>query len=217
MTKFALVAACLLFVGCNATLPQQPAKTTADDPSRKCYTSLGDDPHLKVLHAKVGRPNDPSTTTLAMLASTERATSAEEKKAIQYWASIRSVCLDAGKRFREIHQPPMYAGLVESQNEQFVILLSKLYSGAWSYGEFNTKRKELAQANQDKWRNAHTQETQANRAAQEAKAAQQARADAELSNALLLLQLSQPRPAPVAPPVSCQSRNVGGTVYTDCR
>lgn len=39
----------------------------------------------------------------------------------------------------------------------------------------------------------------------------------DFTNSLLLLNAARPRPAPLMPPVSCSSRNVAGTVYTDCR
>lgn len=213
-----LLAAAL--VGCNGTMPQQPTKTTADDPSRKCLNSLGDDPQLVVLHSKVGKPNDITSATLEMLASKERVVDGPEKTAVQHWAFTRNACIEAGKRFREIYQPVMYNGLVESQNEAFVILLSKLYSGEYSYGEFNVARKQVAAKFAESYRTAQVQEQQAMRSAQQSQAAQQAQASADFTNAMILLQASQPRPAPaprLQPSLSCASRNVGGTVYTDCR
>jgi hypothetical protein len=210
----------LALVGCEATMPQQPAKTTADDPSRKCFASLGDDPQLAVLHSKVGKPNDITSTTLDMLSSKERVAEGPEKKAVQYWAFTRNACVDAGKRFREIYQPVMYTGLVESQNEAFVVLLSKLYSGEYTYGEFNVARKQIAAKFADAYRAAQVQEQQAIRSNQQARAAQQAQESADFTNAMILLQAAQPRPAPapiIQPSISCTSQNLSGTVYTNCR
>jgi hypothetical protein len=218
--KLLLALAVFVLVGCEATMPQQPAKTTADDPSRKCFNSLGDDPQLAVLHSKVGKPNEITSTTLEMLSNKERAAEGAEKKAVQYWAFTRNACVEAGKRFREIYQPVMYTGLVESQNEAFVVLLSKLYSGEYTYGEFNVARKQVAARFADAYRVAQVQEQQSIRSNQQARAAQQAQASADFTNAMMLLQAAQPRPAPapiLPPSISCSSRNVGGTVYTDCR
>lgn len=220
MRRILLLSAFLALVGCEATMPQQPAKTTADDPSRKCLNSLGDDPQLAVLHSKVGRPNDITSTTLDMLSSKERVADGAEKKAVQYWAMTRNACIEAGKRFREIYQPVMYSGLVESQNEAFVILLSKLYSGEYTYGEFNVARKQVAAKFADAYRTAQVQEQQAIRSNQQARAAQQAQESADFTNAMILLQAAQPRPAPapiIQPQISCTSQNLSGTVYTNCR
>lgn len=220
MKSILLLAAFLALVGCEATMPQQPTKTTADDPSRKCLNSLGDDPQLAVLHSKVGKPNEITSTTLEMLSNKDRVADGAEKKAVQYWAFTRNACIEAGKRFREIYQPVMYTGLVESQNEAFVVLLSKLYSGEYTYGEFNVARKQVAAKFSDAYRAAQVQEQQSIRSNQQARAAQQAQASADFTNAMMLLQAAQPRPAPapiLTPSISCSSRNVGGTVYTDCR
>lgn len=214
----ASLVAVIALAGCNSTMPQQqagPARTSADDPSRKCFSSLGDDPQLRVLHPKVGKPSDHTSTTLDMLSSKDRATE-EEKKAIQQWAFLRNACVDAGKRFREIHQPPMYSGLVESQNERFVVELAKLYAGDVTYGEFNSTRKQMAAQNADVYRNALVQEQQANRSAQQLQAARKAQQAAEFNNAMILLQASRPAPLPVRPPVSCTSRAIGNTLQTDC-
>jgi uncharacterized protein YhaN len=47
----------------------------------------------------------------------------------------------------------------------------------------------------------------------------QQQAEQDIINGLLLMQAARPRPiAPIiSPPVSCSSRNLGGTVYTNCQ
>lgn len=54
----------------------------------------------------------------------------------------------------------------------------------------------------------------------QAEMAQREQSNRDIANGLLLLQMARPQPTPnplMAPPISCSSRNVGGTVYTDCR
>lgn len=209
----------VLLAGCNATM-QQPAqrKTSADDPSRICFNSLGDDAQLIVLHPKVGKPHDMHSATLPMLASTEKVSTEEERKAIQYWAQVRNTCVEAGARFREIHAPAGFSDMVVSQNSQFVVLLSKLYSGSITYGEFNTQRRELAAKTSEVANRLREQERNANAVAQQARVAEQARQNVELNNALMLLQASQPRPMPIQNNnLSCTSQNLNGTVHTNCR
>lgn len=218
MKKFALLIFIAVLTGCNATMPQQTTKTSDDDPSRKCFNSLNDDGQLLILHKKVGKPSDLTSATLEMLADQDRVTSDDEKKAIQYWATMRNACVDAGKRFREIHQPSMYSGLIESQNERFVILLSKLYSGEISYGGFNTNRRQLAAEFYEYNRNARIQEQQSTYNLQQAQAAQRAKESADFTNALILMQMSRPQVQPIPFPnrMNCNSRRVGNSVQTDC-
>lgn len=217
----ALLIAMAALAGCNATMPTSQSNirvTTDDDPSRKCFTALDSKPELQVLRPKLGSIVAASGVTLEHLARQDKATD-EDKAAIKVWADERNKCIDAGKQFRQMYQPAMYNGLPETSNEEFIIALSKLYSGEWNYGQFSSHRKQLSVKYANLWENARQQEGQAQTAERNRRAAEQAQASADFANAMMLMQAAQPRPvAPlIAPSVSCSSRNVNGTVYTDCR
>lgn len=213
---FFLIAVATL-AGCQATAPQQPKQTAADDPSSSCFVAIGYNTQLRVIEPKIGALNNIKTLTLEQLARSDTATP-EDKPLLSLWASERNRCVEAGVEFRRQHQPSMYVGIIERQNEEFTILLSKLYAGQITYGQFNTQRKELAVQSAERWAKARTSEQQTHAANQQALTADRARSAAEFSNALMLMQAAQPRPTQ-APPFSahCQSRNVSGTIYTNCQ
>ncbi|MCL5742251.1 MAG: hypothetical protein M1430_15720 [Betaproteobacteria bacterium] len=218
MRKAFFVFAAAILVGCQATAPQQPKKSSLDDPSRNCFDAMGYNTQLRTIDAKVGGVSDIKKATIEHLSRTDTATN-EDKALISLWASERNRCTEAGAEFRKTHQPLMYAGLVESQNEEFIVLLSKLYSGSITYGQFNTMRKELSVKNNERWRQALVSEKQAQSAQQQVRAAERAQNAAEFNNAMLLMQAARPAPMPFPSPnfgTSCQSRVSGGTLYTNC-
>lgn len=219
--KLLVVAAAIALAGCNATMPTAQSNvrfTTDDDPSRICFAALANKPELQVLQPKLGSIAAASGVTLEHMARQDKATD-DDKAAIKMWADERNKCIDSGKQFRQMYQPTMYNGLPESSNAEFIIALSKLYSGEWTYGQFSTHRKQLSVKYDGLWQAARQQEGQANQAAQSRRAAEQAQASADFANAMLLMQAAQPRPpAPIlTPSISCSSRTAGGTVYTECR
>lgn len=211
------VVALGILAGCQATAPQQPQKTAADDPTMHCFAALGHHTQLRPLEVKVGGVADIKKVTLEHLSRSDTATT-EDKPALSLWASERNRCVEKGAEFRKANQPFMYSGLVDSQNEEFVILLSKLYSGAITYGQFNTLRKELAAKNNERWRQALLSEKQAQSAQQQTRAAERAQSAAEFSNAMMLMQAAQPKPMPMQNfSTHCESRNMGGAIHTNCR
>lgn len=222
MKFVSLLIASLALAGCNATMPASQSNiqiSTADDPTRKCFAALDDAPDLQMLLPKVGSVSTVAAVTIDHMARPDKATE-DDKTAIKLWAAARNKCIDVGKQFRQMYQPAMYNGLPESANEEFVIAMARLYSGEWTYGQFSTHRKQLAVKYDGLWNNARQQEGQARAAAQQQRAAEQAQMNADFTNAMMLMQAAQPRPvAPqlMNPAISCSSRNVGGTVYTDCR
>lgn len=207
MKALYLAPVALALAACQATAPQQ--KTAADDPSLPCFQSIEHNPSVQILKPKIGSFLNPEAATLDMRADSSTPT-AEEKTAIRAWAELRNTCRSIGADFRNKYAPPLYTANLDNALSKFMVNLSKLYAGQMNYGQFVNERIMLANE-------AKVKQAQAREQDQQARAAQQAQASAEMSNALMLLQLSQPRPAPIAPQVSCQSRNVGGTVYTDCR
>lgn len=206
-----------ILVGCQATAPKQQQKTAADDPSRPCFEAIGYSTQLRPLEEKIGGLNSINGLTLEHLTRTDTATAAD-KPILSLWSSERNRCVAAGDAFRRQYQPAMYAGIIESQNEEFTILLSKLYSGSITYGQFNTARKELAAKTAERYRQAQISEKQSQAAQQQAIAAERARSAAEFNNAMMMLQAARPRPMPQQNfSTHCESRNVSGTIYTNCR
>jgi len=220
--KLLIALAALALVGCNATMPSSQSNiriTTEDDPSRKCFAALGSKSELQVLVPKLGSVVSASGVTLEHLARQDKATE-EEKAAIRLWADERNKCIDAGRQFRHMYQPAMYNGLPENSNEEFIVALAKLYSGEWTYGQFSSHRKQLSVKYESLWSAARQQEGRENQAAENRRAAERAQAAADFTNAMILLQAAQPRPAPapiIQPQISCTSQNLSGTVYTNCR
>lgn len=201
----------LVLAACQATAPQQ--KTAADDPSNPCFQSIEHNPSVQVLKPRLGSMVNADAATLEMRASTA-VPNEEEKAALRSWAELRKTCLDIGREFRAQHAPSWYTAIIDDSQARFIVNLSKLYSGQSTYGQFVNERTALVA--ETRARQASANET-AKRYDQQAAAARQAQSAAELNSAMMLMQMSQPRPAPMMPPVSCSSRNVGGTVYTDCR
>jgi hypothetical protein len=211
MRAIYLAPIALVLSACQATAPQQ--KTAADDPSNPCFQSIEHNPSVQILKPRIGSLTNPDAASLDIRASALKPTE-EEKSALRSWAELRQTCLDVGRQFRAQYAPAWYTSIIDESQSRFIINLSKLYAGQSTYGQFVNERTALAAETRARQSAANEG---AKRSEQQAAAARQAQSSAELSNALMLMQLSQPRPAPMMPSMSCSSRNVGGTVYTDCR
>ncbi|MDX4957261.1 hypothetical protein [Delftia acidovorans] len=203
-------AAVAMLAGCQ-TFPQA---NMAEDPSRSCMQSIPDKPEMQVLKPRIGSFMDPNAVPLELRTSQDRPTP-EERQAISKWAQLRQQCMQAGEAFRATGANPTLTYLLNEQNSEFVSLLAKLYSGEFNYGQFAEARIALARASKAKAMEADRQLKNDAVARQQAEAAQQM----QLNNSLLLLQAAQPKPQPIAPlrpQVNCTSRNVMGTVQTNC-
>ncbi|WP_126313281.1 hypothetical protein [Delftia acidovorans] len=211
MMKILLATAMVaMLAGCQ-TFPQV---STDSDPSRACFNSIPARAELDVLKPKIGSFTDPNAATLEMRSNQSKANDTE-KQALSAWASMRMQCIQAGEAFRAAPGMGTYNALITNQNSQFVGLMAKLYSGEWSYSQFIDARIALANESQQRWQDAQRQQQSDDRARQQADAVQQM----QLNNSLLLLQAAQPKPQPIAPlrpQVNCTSRNVMGTVQTNC-
>lgn len=220
ISTICVVSLVLFLAGCNATMPNAPTRpTAADDPSNRCIDRLGTDAQLTPIVSKVGVVTNTDSITLEMLASQERATEAD-KVVLQYWASARQRCAEEGAAFRRAYAPPQFQILASDGTAAQLILLSRLYSGEITYGQFNVERKQLRSEFAKRVQVAQAQEAQGNLAAQQAEAIRRAQASQELTNGLLLLQASRPPPMAIQPPptqVTCTSRPVFNQVQTVCR
>lgn len=208
MKALLATAAVAMLAGCQ-TFPQV---STDSDPSRACFNSIPAKAELDVLKPKIGSFTDPNAATLEMRSNKEKP-SDQEKQALSAWASLRMQCMQAGETFRAAPGMGAYNALITNQNSQFLGLMAKLYSGEWGYSQFIDARIALANESQQRWQEAQRQQQSDARAKQQADAVQQM----QLNNSLMLLQAAQPQPiAPLRPQVNCTSRNVMGTVQTNC-
>lgn len=210
--KYAAIAfmACLAMAGCETT--KRTPVSSVDDPTYSCLNTLAKDEKLAKLAGKIGAVQS-ANITLEALSSQDKA-SQDDKPILSHWMTARGACVDAGKQFRAQNQPPQFAGLYEAAHEELVILTARLYAGELTYGQFNMARKASTAKYQDLWRDANNKHMQAARQ----DAAVNAQRAAEFNNALLLMQAAQPRPMQQpAFSTHCRSRNVSGTIYTDCQ
>lgn len=183
-----LTTTCLLaLTGCSSTGPAPVQRTAAEDPTAICLSGIEGHGSLAVLKPRVGSIAQAEATPLALRSSTARAT-ADEKKAIQSWVGLRKDCVNAGAEFRLQNAPPAYADIVEEENSRFTVLLSRLYVGQVGYGEFLNERIALDTEMKSRRNNARETHQRANAPIRQEEAAQRR---AELSQALVLLQLPQ--------------------------
>lgn len=173
--------------GCSSNGPAPAQRTAADDPTAACLSALDGNTSVAVLKTRVGSIAQAEAASQALRSSTELPT-ADEKKAIQSWVGLRKECVNAGAEFRLKNAPPAYADIVEEENSRFTVLLSRLYTGQTGYGEFLNERIALDTEMKSRRNNAREQHQRANAPIRQEEAA---RRKAELSEALVLLQLPQ--------------------------
>jgi hypothetical protein len=101
------------------------------------------DPSLDVIRNKValGSLDD---TTLEMLTDQSKPTD-EEKVAIQKWVWLRSYCSrEQTALYRRSSAPEHVITLDQVFSDRVLFLITDIYKGSLTYGEFNKRRKELA-------------------------------------------------------------------------
>ena len=104
-------------------------------------TAKQTDPLRPLIDGKV--PLDPREITFAMMANPDKPTDAE-KEAI---ARSAEISLQYQKKMLELMRrylaPSALISLTESAYMQGTVLALELYQGRWTYGEYNTKQKQL--------------------------------------------------------------------------
>jgi hypothetical protein len=209
-----LPALVLVLAGCNATMPQQQSRPTAnDDPSGGCFAGIPINPELAAIAGKIPL-GDSRMATLQMLSSKEVPTETE-KQALSLWAKYRTECVERGRSFRARWAPPGWATAYENGQVSAMQAIAALYGGG-TYGQFNVDRQRIGAqlaANLEA----------ASRGAQQAEANQRASdqaASLQSLQTMQLLQSMQPRPVQLpmpAPTVYCNSQQIGNQVHTNCR
>jgi hypothetical protein len=190
----------------------QSVPTAADDPSQACFRALAEDPVYEPLRSKIGSPVRINALTLEMLTRTDKAT-ADDKPILERWAADRQECVSEGEFFRERNMAPGIAQAISAQQSELFDSIRALYNGEISYGEFNTRRKRMAEQTQRRLIGI----------SQDARERQAAQAEERRRNALntyLLIQAAQPKPAapaiPFPSPTHCTTQYIGSFAYTNC-
>lgn len=204
MRLFTTVAA-LTLAGCNATLP--PAPQT--DPTPACLRGLQTEARFSTIADKVFIGNSPPSASL--LANTSKPTS-EESTVISRYVVARATCLDMGRGVRSGQWAPDAVAELNASMQAVELELNKLAAGQVTYAQSAETRFKIGT---DTIRQLTALE-QRHRSAVDA---QRNAANAGLAQGLMMMNSAQPKPVPMQPPASftCTSRNVGGTIYTDCR
>lgn len=192
--------------GC-ATDDSFSGPTAADDPSMECFSSLGRDLRFDALYTKI--PRAPNEATLAQLSSKE-VPNEQEQKALEEWVSFRLHCLKSGSSYRAAYAPAGYDSVFTWLQIEVANTAAKLYAGEISFGQFNQKRAALGLEYGTRMDAV---------IANSGSSASQPRQLDSVSQQLLIDQARRafaPGPS-IGPATNCTSRNIGGTVYTDCR
>lgn len=200
--RYALPICLLILAGCASQKPM----TAADDPSLQCLLSMREAPQYQPLYQKIGKGSEASIEQLA----NKDLASDVEKGLIASWASDRAACVDAGREFRSAYAPPGYSMVFQHQQAALIRLAARLYAAEISFGQFNQERQKIS--------------AESELAMDRLRRERMAEIDRQNQNDLLNQQLMVDqmrrafRPIPGAGTgMNCTSRNIGGTIYTDCR
>lgn len=137
MKLFPCVVSLALLSGCETQGPS--AQAPPPNPGTQCYGALGGYATLAPLAGKLVLTGT-GGTTLPMQADTNKP-SAAEKEALVQWAVLREQCAQLTKRWqRDSNAPPWFVSISNQITDTADALVSALYRGELTYGEFNVKR-----------------------------------------------------------------------------
>lgn len=130
----------VLMAGCQ-TIPelQSTRPTWEDDPTYPCIISMSANPIISALDSKVGDVTGVSNPSIEQLSDASRP-SDTEKLAISAWASERKRCVDLGASFRQQWAPQGFAVAYQRGQVDVFLLISQLWKGEMTWGQFNTAR-----------------------------------------------------------------------------
>tara|TARA_B100001250_G_scaffold335128_1_gene301257 strand:+ start:185 stop:814 length:630 start_codon:yes stop_codon:yes gene_type:complete len=209
MKKLMLTALLLtpaLFAGC-ANTEDHARPRAADDPTELCFSQLLRDQRFEALYKKT--PRVAREATLEQLASKE-VPDEQGKKDLSEWVSFRLHCLKSGASFRAEFAPPGYDAVYTWIQIEIANAAALLYAGEMTYGQFSQKRLTLGSEYDTRMADVI--------AGAQSTAGQQNQLD-PVRQQLMVDQLRKafmPGPS-IGTGTSCTTRNIGGTVYTDCR
>jgi hypothetical protein len=113
----------------------------ANDPTEHCIKRMREDPYLRQSLAKTGFGQN-TPPSIEMLSDKSRPNDAE-KEALRIYSATRSQCIALGVAYRRANIPSNVALAFDRGSDRGTVLISKLYAGDITYGEFNTGRMEI--------------------------------------------------------------------------
>jgi hypothetical protein len=191
-----------------------------EDPTAQCLERLDQDSRLAPILPRIGSAMDGQRVTLEMQASTERISEAE-KPILSMWAAGRRDCVQLGEGFRTERAPSDFAAAFSAGQSRLLDLMSDLYAGGLTWGEFVTKRRHLSEQMGRELGTilAKTRE----RAAVQAQEASRVAAPVPMPvrpqfQPIPMPRLEWPRVQPASPPtVQCTTERVLNQLQTTCR
>jgi hypothetical protein len=144
MTKMHSMTRGTAALACALALATTAARVTPPDPSAACVRALAQDPELQPLAPKTPLAFPvPRQGALppAMLVDT-RKVSDDDKPLVSAWTAKLAHCFALGRAFRAQMLTPESQAILNSQQSELEGLLTKLYAGELSYGDFNRGRQE---------------------------------------------------------------------------
>lgn len=191
----------------------RPLSQISDD----CFDALARDPDLSSIAGKVSLTG--TKPSLMQLASDETV-SPTEKEVIALWSSKRDRCWDVWAIGATFYPNNEQVNIGATTKDTVDLLIVELYKGRLTYGDFAKKRVEvrnLADAKSaEKYKEALAA-TAKEADLQQQRAIQRAAIDAQnQANNILLLQATQPKPAPASRTINCESNRFGNSVQTTC-
>ena len=204
--KFIFSIAVLALTGCAAT---QPRPTAEDDLSRSCFAAIAYNEQFTPLRTKIAINQRIDQLPLEMMADPSKPTAAD-LPLLSALKTERDRCYSLGESFREKYVPMEHRAIYTNGTSSVNVLLSRLYGGEISYGEFNKRR--LAVATNAQTATAQTMQQERDRRTQ-----QESANLADTNNTLQIMNALRPAPPVFSRPTICNSVRVGAGVQTICQ
>lgn len=199
-----LMGICLA-LGCVGASAQQ---VIAD-----CYASNGRVASFSLIDQKVGGASGKESYSLDQLSNEEKPT-ADERAAIKEWYEGRQRCTEMGANFLAVNDPGAVP-VFRATQAKLMLLISGLYAGDFTYGKMLKERVQIG----IEGRRQAAEYAAARRQAQQQRQANADREYQDTMNTIIqmeALQRQNMQRSLIPPTVNCTSRQVGGTVQTQC-
>ncbi|WP_225783365.1 hypothetical protein [Xenophilus sp. Marseille-Q4582] len=135
----------LALSGCVGMMKPPPPPVAKVDVTENCLTELHQAPKYEPLRSKVSLSKFPQRATLAMFADQTKPTEAEKALLSQLDAD-RNACFEAGREFRNYYVAGNISAEYQREYSEVTRLTAQIYNGELTYGQYNTKRAEIADA-----------------------------------------------------------------------
>lgn len=205
-----------ILCGCEAMRPTP----IPPDLSGQCISNLASNPELMVIRTKVAL-GGLDTQTVEMLANSQKP-NASEKAALLKWDSFRQPCIKMSQEWLAKYGQPNISVINDRVSSEFKVLLSDLYAGKITYGEFAKSREVIiGKANSDAQaayqQNRAYDDQQRQQYEQNVMQKKALRNQQEAINNELLMNLAKPQNNRLPPPpVLFNSPNLSAPTQTNC-